>query len=157
MTSLLTVQEYVARATEKKAQDLLAAAYAVPDDKHNWKLFGKGRTIVDLVAECAITNEISIKLLQERIWDAAGSEERHKAHAALDTLDKASTKLVESAAALAAALRAIPDEHLALEIVLPGETTTVSEDLLHSYWNMAYHEGQINYIGSLSEVGQEAS
>ena len=31
----LTVQNYVARATGKKAQDLLDAAVAVPEDKHS--------------------------------------------------------------------------------------------------------------------------
>ncbi len=152
-----SIQEYVAHITEKKAQDLLAAAYAVAGDKRIWKPLEKGRTVLDLVAECAITNEMSVKLLQERIWDAAGSEERRKAHAALDTLDKASANLVESTTALATAIRAIPDEHLELEIILPGEITTVAEDMLHSYWNMAYHEGQINYISSLTEGSNEAS
>ncbi len=150
----LTLQEYIACMTEKKAQELLAAANAVPDDKRNWKPFGTGREVVDLVAECAITNEMSVKLLQERVWDAAGSEERRNAHAALDTLNKASAKLAKSTAALVAAIRAIPNNQLDLEIVLPEETTTISEDLLHSYWNMAYHEGQINYISSLCENGQ---
>ena len=147
----LTIQEYVACITEMKAQNLLTAAHAVPNDKQDWKPFGQGRTVIDLIAECAVTNAMSIQLLQERVWDEAGREERQRAQAVLDTGDKASAKLLENTKALAAALRAVPDEHLELEITLPGKITTVAEDMLHSYWNMAYHEGQINYIHSLCE------
>lgn len=148
----VTVQEYVARVTEKKSEDLLAAAHAVAEDKQGWKPLGRGRTVIDLVAECAITNKMSINLLHERAWDEAGREERRQAHAALDTLDKAGASLLENTRALAEAIRAIPDDQLALEIALPGETSTVAEDLLHPFWNMVYHEGQINYIQSLQEA-----
>ena len=149
----LTIQEYTAAATEKKAQDILAAACAVPDDKRDWKPFGTGRTVLDLIAECAITNAMSIGILQERAWDESGRMERRKAQAALDTLEKASASLEENTRSLVAAIRAIPDDHLELEIALPGETSTVAEDIFHSYWNMAYHGGQINYIHSLCGAG----
>jgi len=148
----VTVQEYVARVTEKKAEDLLAAAYDVAEEKRAWKPLGRGRTVIDMIAECAITNRMSIKLLHERVWDAAGREERRQAHAALDTLDKAGASLQENTRALADIIRAIPDDQLALEIALPDEKSTVAEDMLHSYWNMVYHEGQINYIHALEEA-----
>ncbi len=145
----LTIQEYVARATEHKAQDVIAAARAVPEDKQGSQILGRGRTVLDLVAECAITNKMSIALLRDRRWDEAGREARQKAHAALDTIDKACDALAENTAALAAAIRAVPNDHLALEVTLPSETSTVADDMLHSYWNMCYHEGQINYIQTL--------
>lgn len=144
----LTIQEYIARATEQKAQDVIAAARAAADMR-NGNSLGRGRTVLDLVAECAITNKMSIALLRDRRWDEAGREARQKAHAALDTLDKACDALAESTIALANAIRAIPDDHLALEVFLPSETSTVADDMLHSYWNMSYHEGQINYIQTL--------
>jgi len=149
----VTVQEYVARVTERKAADLVAAAHDIAEDKQDWKPLGRGRTVIDLIAECAITNRMSIKLLHERAWDAAGHEERRQAHAALDTLDKASASLQENTRALVAAIRAVPDDQLELAITLPDEISTVAEDLLHPYWNMAYHEGQINYIRTLEEAG----
>lgn len=145
----LTIQEYIARVTEKKAEDLLAAARAVAEDRQGWKPLGRGRTVIDLVAECAITNRMSVKLLHERAWDEAGREERRQAHAALDTLDKAGASLQKNTCALADAIRAIPDDQLDQEITLPGEISTVADDLLHSYWNMVYHEGQISYIQTL--------
>ena len=145
----MTIQEYVARLTEKKAEDLLATAYAVVEDKRGWQPQGRGRSVVDMVAECAVVNQMSIALLRDRAWDEAGREERRKARAALDTLDKAGASLRENTRALADAIRAVPDDHLALEVTLPGETSTVAEDMMHPYWNMSYHEGQINYIQAL--------
>lgn len=144
-----TLQYYVARVTEHKAHDLIAAARAVPEDKQGSQILGRGRSVIDIVAECAVTNEMSIALLRERRWDEAGREARQKAHAALDTLDKACDALAKYTEALAAAIRALPDDHLELEVTLPGETSTVADDMLHSYWNMSYHEGQINYIRAL--------
>ncbi|MGI4791203.1 MAG: DinB family protein [Janthinobacterium lividum] len=148
----MTIQEYIARATQKKAQELLAAARALPEERQHWKPLGQSRSAVDLVAECAIMNQMSVQLLQERTWNEAGRTERQNAQAALDTLEKAAAALLENTDSLAAAIRAVSEEDLALTITLPGETTTVCEDLLHSYWNMSYHEGQINYIQTLGEV-----
>ena len=149
----MTIQEYVARATQKKAHELLAAARALPEDRQHWKPSGQSRSVVDLVAECAIVNKVSVQLLQERSWDEAGRAERQKAQAALDTLEKAAAALLENTQSLVTAIRAVSEEELEREIVLPGETSTVREDLLHSYWNMTYHEGQINYIQTLCDDG----
>ena len=146
----LTVQEQAARLTERKAQDLIAAARAVVPEDQGAKILGRGRSVLDMIAECAITNEMSVALLRTREWDEAGREARQKAHAALDTLDKACEALAKHTDTLAAAIRALPDDQLELEVTLPGETSTVADDLLHPYWNMSYHEGQINYIQTLT-------
>ena len=147
----LTVQNYAARVTERKAQDLLAAAAAVPEDKHSWQPLEKGRTVIDQVAECAIINRMAIQVLADRAWDTAGREQRQRDRAALDTLEKARVRLLENTLALAEAIRAVPDDHLELAVALPWGTSTVADALLIPYWNMCYHEGQISYIHTLSE------
>lgn len=147
----LTVQNYVARVTEKKAQDLLAAAIAVPEEKHLWQPQDKGRTVIDQVAECAVINLMAVRLLRERVWDTAGREQRQRDRAALDTLEKARASLQENTLALVAALRAIPDDQMELEVELPWGKSTVADALLIPYWNMCYHEGQISYIHTLLE------
>lgn len=43
----------------------------------------------------------------------------------------------------------IPDEDLAIEIPMPWGPITVAHLLAYPYWNMAYHEGQINYIAAM--------
>ena len=147
----LTVQNYVARVTEKKAQDLLAAAVAVPEHKHSWQPQEKGRTVIDQIAECAVINRMAIKMLQGRAWDTAGREQRQRDRAALDTLEKARASLRENTSALVEAIRAVPDDELELELELPWAMSTVADALLIPYWNMCYHEGQISYIHTLIE------
>ena len=147
----LTVQNYVARVTEKKAKDLLDAAVAVPEDKHSWQPQEKGRTVIDQIAECAVINRMAIKMLQERAWDTAGREQRQRDRTALDTLEKARVSLQENTSALVAAIRAVPDDQLERELALPWGMSTVADALLVPYWNMCYHEGQISYIHTLIE------
>lgn len=147
----LTVQNYVARATEKKAQDLLDAALAVPEDKHSWQPQEKGRTVIDQIAECAVINRMAIKMLQERAWDTAGREQRQRDRVVLNTLEKARASLQDNTSALVAVIRAVPDDQLELELGLPWGMSTVADALLIPYWNMCYHEGQISYIHTLTE------
>jgi len=147
---MMTVQEYVARATEKKAQDLLAAAQDVAEGRQNWKPLEQGRTVVDQVAECALINGASVQVLREHGWDESGSEAFQEAHTSLDTLDKAAARLQENTAALAAAVRAVPDSDLDTILALPWGETSLADFLLLAYWNMSYHEGQVSYIQTLS-------
>lgn len=146
----MTIQEYVARATEKKAQDLLAAAQNVAEGKQTWKPLDQGRSVVDQIAECALINGASVQVLRDHAWDESGSEDFQEAHASLDTLDMAAARLQENTAALAAALRAVPDSDLDTTIALPWGESTVADFLLLAYWNMSYHEGQVTYIQTLS-------
>ena len=51
---------------------------------------------------------MAIKMPQERAWDTAGREQRQRARAALDTLEKPRVSLQENTSALVDAIRAIP-------------------------------------------------
>ena len=59
-----------------------------------------------------------------------------------------------STQALVAAVRGFPEDKLSETIVLPfgpGMTKTFAQMFEMPNWNMAYHEGQINYIKNLYE------
>jgi glutathione S-transferase len=58
-------------------------------------------------------------------------------------------KLLEATQELAEAILAVPDADLANEIQVDTETYLLADCFLHPYWNMVYHEGQINYIQTL--------
>ena len=146
----LTIQHYIASATEKKTQDLIDAAQNVAGAKQTWKPLDQGRSAVDQIAECALINGASVQVLRDHAWDESGSEDFQEAHASLDTMDLAVARLRENTAALAAAIRAVPDADLDTTITLPWGESTVADFLLLAYWNMSYHEGQIIYIQTLS-------
>ncbi len=48
-----------------------------------------------------------------------------------------------------AAIRAVPGDALNDEVAMPWGTQTMAQIIAYPYWNMTYHEGQINYIASL--------
>ena len=44
-------------------------------------------------------------------------------------------------------IEAIPDERLAEERAMPwGQTMTLAERRFICYWNLTYHNGQVNYL-----------
>lgn len=150
-----TLQDFLLTATQKAADDLAAAFLRLPDDKRGWSPDEKSRTAVDQVAECTLLNGYMADLIQTRTWqndwfDTFFSE---KAQAAVQDWEKLHARLQENTDRVVAAIATVPDEALADEIALPGWTTartmTLAEAVAHSYWNMTYHEGQINYLASM--------
>jgi len=152
----LTAQEFAAKAVEKGAAELIKVALETPEDRREWKPLGQGRTALNQVAECALINGGSVRLIEKHAWPAELAEGWEQASAALDTLDRAVAVLRENTAKLAAAIRATPDDSLEIPITLPWETITLAQCFLIPYWNMSYHEGQIAYIQTLCEMPKEA-
>ena len=158
-----TVQEFVAAATQKTSDDLIAALLALPEDKRDWRPLEQGRSALDQAAECAVTNQISVALVEsawvqndpEKLAAALRAiptdrESWQRAKAGIDRdADTVTAALRESAGKLAASVRAIPTDALDTEVDLPWGKATASLVINYPFWNMAYHEGQINYIGTL--------
>ena len=66
-----------------------------------------------------------------------------------DDWDTLQTTFETNTAQLIEAIRRVPDSELDQTIQLPWGAWTIAHLMGHPYWNMAYHEGQINYIASL--------
>ncbi len=147
---MLTVQEYAARAVERQVADLIKALAALPEDRRHWKPLDRGRTATDQMAECAMINGVSADIVAQQAWGEIDMAERRRAQAALDTPQKAEAALKESTARLVAGIRATPDAALEIGVTMPWETLPLADVFLMPFWNMAYHEGQINYIKTLA-------
>ncbi len=144
------LQAFFAKATPKAASDLEAALLRLPADKRDWSSTPEARTALDMVAECALLNGTTADLLQTRVFPAnydmaafmsAKAELRQDWNALKSLLQASVAKVV-------AATRAVPDDALETEIALPWGPMTLAQIIAYPYWNMAYHEGQINYIAS---------
>ncbi len=150
-----TLQEFLVTATQKAADDLAAALLRLPEDKRGWSPDGKGRTALDQVAECAVLNGYTADLIQTRTWQTDWFDKffSEKAEAAAQDWETLHARLQENTQRVVQAIASVPDEALADKIELPGWTTarmmTLTEIMARSYWNMTYHEGQINYIASM--------
>jgi len=54
-----------------------------------------------------------------------------------------------------AALNAVAEEDLNVAVPMPWGPMALSEVMAYPYWNMSYHEGQINYIAALLPRGDD--
>ena len=146
-----TVQEFFATLTEKATADLQTALDRIPEDKRAWSPAEKSRTAMDQFAECAILNGSTAKLLKDRTWDGQAAMDaffKQKEELANDYAG-AKALLAENMPKLVAAIRALTDDDLAVSVDMPWGPMTLGQIMTYPYWNMSYHEGQINYIASM--------
>ena len=135
--SAMTIQEYAAAALEKSAADLIQAALALPEDKREWQPLGKGRTAFS--QQCAVMSTLSAKIVQAGRYDFMA--EWGEMLATLDTPEQALHQLREGAAALASAVRAVPDAALGAEISLPWATMRLKSCRQDATRNISWRSG----------------
>ncbi len=158
-----TIQEFVAEELQRTMDDLMAALLALPEEKRQWSPLEKGRTALDQVAECAVTNKYIAVIIEcacvpngrenltpetRAALNDAEAWNSEKAGLARDT-DTVTAALQENTRRLIDAILAAPTASLDTEVKLPWEKTALSSVIAYPWWNMSYHEGQINYIDTL--------
>ena len=147
-----TLQEFLGAAIVKAASDLETAVLRLPEDKRSWKPAETSRSALDQAAECALLNGSVAELIVARKWREDydfGKFELDKAELARDWA-ALKALLVENTSRVAATVRAVPDKDLAVEVLMPWGPMTMAQIIAYPYWNMAYHEGQINYLASMA-------
>ena len=145
----MTIQKFAAAAIEETANELIQAALDLPENKRDWKPLDKGRSMLSQLAECAAMNTRSVRIVRARACHESLMAEWRELPPTLDTPEKAIAKLREGTVALALAIREVTEADVGKEITLSWATVTLAEFFLLPLWNMSYHEGQINYIGTL--------
>jgi len=147
-----SVQEFLAVNTEQAAKDLIKAATDVPVEKQAWKPEDKGRSVIDMVAECAILGDYTATVLQQRNWPADAFQGYGEDKAAIEgDLETATAKLNEVIPVIMAAIRDLKDEELGVELTTPFGPMTLEKIATYPYWNMSYHQGQSTYIEVLAK------
>jgi hypothetical protein len=147
-----SVQKYVSAATTKAANDLITAVENLPEDKRGWSPLDKGRSALDQAAECAILNGFTVRMLELKAFPTDFSYEdfsKQKQELAKDW-SAVKSLLLSNTALATAAIEAVPDSDLGIEIEMPWGTYNVGQVMGYPHWNMSYHEGQTNYIGFLA-------
>ena len=145
-----TLQEFLATSAQKAAADLKTALLRLPEDKWFWSPQGDARHALDLVAECAILNGDTADVINTRIFPPIDMEAYRQAKVDIcQDWNALQTLLDENTAKVVAAIRAVPDADLGIEIHAPWGPMPMTQAISYPYWNMSYHEGQINYIASM--------
>lgn len=145
----ITVTQLAASRTIMACESLIAAAASTATDRLNWVPMANAREVMDQLRECIVANRKWTEILKTRKYANLGPTVWEQVEAECTTLDKVTEKLKESAAALVTAIEAIPDDETADTIETEWGLYSLADCCLHAYWNMTYHEGQINYIQTL--------
>jgi len=141
----MTPQELIVRRSRAQVDQLIATTSAMPEDRLRWQPLDNGRCVLDLLADCVHCHWRVEKILRQRNFDdlPAAPDWESSDLATLQGLLKSSIE------AWAEVVLAIPDADLDSEFDAPWGKLVVGDGLFHCYWNMVYHEGQINYIQTL--------
>jgi hypothetical protein len=149
MTSL---QSFLSTSTAKAADNLAAALERIPDDKRAWVPMAKARTAIDQAAECALLTGSTVTLLTDQKWPEEFDFDdyfRQKDELAAQGWDAVKALLELNTVRAVDKIASLKDEELGNEIAMPWGLLTVAQIASYPYWNMSYHEGQINYIASM--------
>jgi uncharacterized damage-inducible protein DinB len=74
---------------------------------------------------------------------------REKAEAAAQGWEHLRALLEENTRRAVAAIGTVSDEALKDEVEMPWGKQPLADIVAYPYWNMTYHQGQINYIASM--------
>jgi hypothetical protein len=149
--SEINLPAFLAARIRDKGNDLVKAFGKMPADRQTWHppVEGNvGRDALDQIVECGLLNGYFADAFRSGQiptvdWDAYTAKK-----ATIDSGEKALAALKEGNEALASAVGACSPSRLAETFVHPfyQKETNFAEFADFFYWNMCYHEGQINYI-----------
>lgn len=147
-----TFNETAAKLSQQAADKLAKNIQAMPADKLQWQPLEQARSAHEQVLECAVINNMAAGIFRDQAFPNFETMDWGgmfgKAAAENDTTQKLIASLEKGTAELVAAIKTFPAEKLGETVMVPfdGSTRTWAEVLMFPYWNMTYHEGQINYI-----------
>ena len=146
-----TLQDFLAVATDKTMETLIKSFLKLPEDKRNWSPMGKSRTAINMMAECAIMNRVTISMIHQIAYPTDfdfGAFMGEMAELEKDWT-KLEAELRKQTAAVIAAIKTAKSEDLDIVIPMPWGDYTFAEVISYPYWNMSYHDAQICYLASM--------
>jgi hypothetical protein len=144
-----TLQQFLIKAIPEAANNLETAVNRLPVDKRSWSPMGDARSAINMVAECAMLCDPT-KIVETRSFGDFDFMAYQKQRDELANNPAEAWSLLKANVDRAVAcIQSVPDTDLDIEIQMPFGTFTIAQVIAYAYWNMSYHEGQINYIASM--------
>jgi hypothetical protein len=149
----VTYQERIVSITREAVESVVRNVRAMPEDRLTWQPAPTARTAMDIFQECAGAPGMFARILRERRSVDMTPEtfgKMREERQAWNTVDKAEEVLRSRSEDLYAAILAVPDEDLGVEVRMPwGEMSPLAHVMVFHYWNLTYHFGQLAYIQRL--------
>ena len=140
--------QFVITTTLKYADDLMRTARKVPEEKLTWKPLDNGRSVLEIVQECAHCPLWTVGTVNQflGIEESLTDYEDTSKWTTLDACEAALRKHLEQ---FQACVNAFPEDRLEETVTIQYGTFTLAESISFAMWNIDYHIGQINYIQTL--------
>lgn len=135
----------------KQSAAALTKATTELGDKAQWSPLDKGRTALHQVGECALITGMTAKLIEAKAMPPVDMSGFGKAIEEIATSpESVLAVLATNTDALCAAVATMTEADGGISVTMPwGQSMTLTEVAMLTYWNNTYHEGQINYIATL--------
>lgn len=148
----MDLYDLVQNLTNGAVEMLFRYAYAVPEDKREWRPAPDATTVMEILRENAILPLMLAEVLRKRPQQVDESvwEEAQREAGDLSTIDGCERACRTSTVQMLQALREVPADQWQQTVMLPwGMTSNLLQAALVHYWNLTYHLGQIAYIQRL--------
>ncbi|HWA84309.1 MAG TPA: DinB family protein [Fimbriimonadaceae bacterium] len=148
----MKTQDFLAQSIEKKHEQVFALARTVPAERLDWSPGGQSRSVLDQLQELGIIVRFYVAMLQDKAAPEPTPDMFEKYQAdrkKLATIDECEASAKRHTDELTALIRSYSDEDLDLHIILPfmgGKDLSMADLAMMVYWNLSYHEGQIQFI-----------
>ena len=147
------LNDFLADATRKAMTSLEETYLKLPEDKRNWCPMGSARTAADMLAECAIMNDVSGLIQNRKMPDDFDYAAFQGRKAELGKNWEEMKKLLhESTERGIASIHTVSADELQEVVPMPFGSFTIAQIISYPYWNMSYHEGQINYLLTMLNI-----
>ena len=154
----MNAQEFLNLLTERRVKSLFEVARTIPADRLAWEPAPGARSALNILQEVSTAVDAFWQIYTDRRmdWSPESYSEWLNRRESLTDIDDLETACLASTARLAEFTLTVPTEELLdnVELPFPGDHD-VAEILSYHYWNVSYHEGQLNYIVSL--IGEPAA
>ena len=148
--------ELITYQTRRQLHSFFEAVHGIPADKIDWQPAPGSRSALDQLQEVAVVFQgIPDAVTNRKLVMTPEDFEQYQADRKKIT-DVAELERMtrEGTEKLLGFLAGVKPEELNENVEMPWPGEFKVADLLNYHnWNMAYHEGQINYIGSLLAEG----
>lgn len=148
----MNIYDMVQTMTEEAARALFRYAYAVPEERRNWRPAPTATSVMEILVENAVVPFAIAAVLRERpqqvnetVWEEASGKAGE-----LGTIEACERACQDGTAELIQALRSIPPGELMQTVMMPWQLRcSLLQAAMSHYWNLTYHLGQIAYIQRL--------
>jgi len=151
-------QDQAIRMSKMAMEDLFRFARGTKQDKVTWKPETMGRSVLEQLQECAQAPNWFMPMLQTKkmpdFTPEMGSQAQ-KERETWKTIEDCEKACKANSEKLYGVIKDFPDSEMGISLHLPfgrqgkGFDATMGDIILFHYWNLVYHQGQVNYVQTL--------